>query len=457
MATSRLANLPEKVIGHDDNAVTQQDVSNYQNGMGHPTQTMKALTWQGKQKVKVLDMPKPIILEPRDAILKVTGSTICGSDLHLLHGSIVQLQPNDILGHEFCGVVDELGPDVKGIKKGGRYVVSFQIACGDCFFCKQKLTSQCERTNANASQKAMYGNHTGTFFGYSHFTGGFAGGQAEYVRVPLADVNMLEIPDDVPDEKALFLSDVLATSCHAVKDTAVYPGDQVAIFGAGPIGQMAGIFALNEGASKVIFVDTEPRLGFVKGRWPAKHADKLTLIDYSKLSFGVTHKETVVSRLTSLCGGRGPDVAIECAAGEYPKGWLHWLEIQLGAETDTSEILNEMIEGVRNFGRVGVTGVYVGYTNHFNIGALMERGVRLIGNGQAPVQKYWKDLLKQIRSGELDPLQMVSHRVRLEDMEQVYHAFDKREDAMQKVFVETKFSFPKAEGSPELTRYGDSD
>lgn len=207
----------------------------------------------------------------------------------------------------------------------------------------------------------MYGGQTAGMFGYSHFTGGFAGGQAEYVRVPLGDVNLLAIPDDVPDEKALYLSDVLATSYNCVKDTAVYKGDEVAIFGAGPIGQMAGIFAVHDGASKIIYVDTEPRLSLIKSKWPAEHQDKLELVDFKKLSFGVTNKPTVVSRLKELCGGRGPDCALECAAGEYPKGWMHWLEMAVGAETDTSEIINEMIEGVRNYGRCGITGVYVGY------------------------------------------------------------------------------------------------
>ncbi|KAJ8113712.1 hypothetical protein ONZ43_g5093 [Nemania bipapillata] len=200
---------------------------------------------------------------------------------------------------------------------------------------------------------------------------------------------------------------------------------------------MAGIFAVAAGATKIIFVDTEPRLSFIKERWPAEHADKLELIDFKKLSFGVTNKETVVSRLKELCGGRGPDVAIECVAGEYAKGWMHWLEMMLGAETDTSEIVNEMIEG----------------TNHFNIGSLMERGIRLIGNGQAPVHKYWKDLLQQIRKGELDPLQIISHRVRIEDLDKVYSKFEKKEEGMQKVFVETKFSSPACAGSPLLTRY----
>lgn len=452
MATSQAAYGVEKVIGHDDSSITKQDITSY-GGEAGKEETMKALCWMGKNNVQVRDVPRPKIIEPNDVILKVTGSTVCGSDLHLYHGTVIQLNKGDILGHEFCGIVDEVGSAVKKVKKGKRYVASFQIACGDCFFCKQKLSSQCEKTNANTTQHAMYGGQTAGMFGYSHFTGGFAGGQAEYVRVPLGDVNLLEIPDGVPDEKALYLSDVLATSYNAVHDTAVYPGDQVAIFGAGPIGQMAGIFAVKAGASKIIFVDTEPRLTFIKSHWPADHADKLELVDYKKLSFGMTNKPTVVSKLKELCGGRGPDAAIECAAGEYPKGWMHWLEMTLGAETDTSEIVNEMIEGVRSFGRCGITGVYVGYTNHFNIGSLMERGIRLIGNGQAPVHKYWEELLKMIQSGELDPLQMVSHRVRVEDLDKVYVKFDKREDSMQKVFVETKFSLPACEGSPKLTRY----
>ncbi|KAM5353589.1 hypothetical protein ACJ41O_000239 [Fusarium nematophilum] len=449
---SQAAYLAEKAIGHDDNAITQQDVTSYEE-TGDPSETMKALAWMGKNKVKMVTVPKPKILEPRDVILKVTGSTVCGSDLHLLHGTVIQLSEGDILGHEFCGVVDEVGADVKNIHVGRRYVASFQIACGDCFFCKKKLSSQCEKTNANTTERAMYGGRTAGMFGYSHLTGGFAGGQAEYVRVPLGDVNLLEIPRDVPDEKALYLSDVLATSYNAVKDTAVYPEDEVAIFGAGPIGQMTGIFAVGEGASKVIFVDTEPRLSFIKDNWPPQHKDKLELVDYKHLSYGVTNKETVVSRLKDLCGGRGPDCAIECAAGEYAKGWMHWLEMSLGFETDTSEIINEMIESVRNYGRCGITGVYVGYTNHFNIGSLMERGIRLIGNGQAPVHKYWEELLGMIQKGELDPSQMISHRARLEDLDKVYYKFEAREEGMQKVFVETKFSFPKDLTSPDLTTY----
>ncbi|KAF4125418.1 Alcohol dehydrogenase GroES-like domain [Geosmithia morbida] len=456
MSMSQAANLVNEALGgHDDSSITKQDVSTYREEGEGEDRTMKALCWMGKNKVEVRDMPRPKIMEPRDAILRVTGSTVCGSDLHLLHGTIAQLQAGDILGHEFCGVVDEVGPgvDASKVEKGKRYVASFQIACGECFMCKRKLSSMCERTNSDAVPRAMYGDQPAGFFGYSHLTGGFAGGQAERVRVPLADVNLLEIPDDVPDEKALYLSDVLATSYNAVVDTGVRGGDSVAIFGAGPIGQMAGVFAVGEGASKVIFVDTEPRLTYVRDRWAPEHAGKLELVDYRELGHGITSKPTVVSRLKELCHGRGPDAAIECAAGEYARGWLHWLEMVVGAEMDTSEIINEMVESVHPFGRCGITGVYAGYTNHFNIGAVMERGIRLIGNGQAPVHKYWHHLLSLIQKGQLDPLQMVSHRARVEDIDKVYYAFENREDSMQKVFVQTKFSFPACDGSPPLKLY----
>ncbi|KAH9220263.1 chaperonin 10-like protein [Leptodontidium sp. 2 PMI_412] len=447
MALSQAAATVEKAIGHDTNATTAQDITNpgrdrakYADPSG---ETMKALVWNGKNSVKIENVPKPRVVEDRDVILKITGSTVCGSDLHLLHGSVVQLEKGDILGHEFCGVVDSMGPAVKGLKKGDRVVASFQIACGDCFFCKQKLSSQCEKTNSNTMENGMYGGRTAGMFGYSHFTGGFAGGQAEYTRVPYGDVNLLKLPDSVPDEKGLYLSDVLATSWNCVLDTRIDKQDTVAIWGAGPIGQMCADFAFINGAGRVIMIDSNWRLDYVKSKYP-----RVELIDYSKLPKG----ETVYSKLREMCP-RGPDVALECVAGEYAKGWAHYFELQLGLETDTSEIVNEMITSVRNYGRCGITGVYVGYTNHFNIGSLMERGIRLIGNGQAPVHLYWDKLCKMIESGEIDPLKMVTHRVSLEELDDVYYKFEKKEDGMQKVFVQTKFSAPPAAGSPALTTY----
>ncbi|GLI74926.1 hypothetical protein PoHVEF18_003175 [Penicillium ochrochloron] len=445
MAVSQAANVVEKVIGHGDNATITTDVSNYNNEHGMESGPLiKATTWQGKNKVSVVEMPKPRVIDPGDVIVKVTGSTICGSDLHLYHGVIPQLQKGDVLGHECCGIVDSVGPEATKVKAGDRVVVSFPIACGHCKNCDRELYSQCDNTNQNTISNAIYGNRTAGIFGYSHFTGGFAGGQAEYLRVPYGNTNLFPIPDEVPDEKALFLSDVIATSWHCVVDTGVQKGDVVAIWGGGPIGQMCAEFSFYHGASRVILIDGGDgawRLDFVKSKVP-----KLETIDFSKLPKG----ESVTSKLKKMVDG-GPDVALECAAGEYAKGWAHYFELMLGMETDSSEILNEMITSVRPFGRVGVTGVYAGYTNHFNIGALMETGVRFIGNGQAPVQKYWKELMDLIQEGKINPLDMVSHRMRLEDMEQVYAAFDRRDRGMQKVFVQTKHSAPPSTGAPTLT------
>ncbi|KAK1822954.1 hypothetical protein LTR12_002676 [Friedmanniomyces endolithicus] len=447
MSLSQAAWKAEQAMGHNDNAITAQDVTNpglNREKWGDPSETMKALCWMGKNNVQMVDTPKPKVIEPRDVILKVTGSTVCGSDLHLLHGSVIEMQKGDILGHEFCGIVDSKGAEVTNLDIGQRVVASFQIACGDCYYCAQKLSSQCERTNSNTIEKGMYGGNTAGMFGYSHFTGGFAGGQAEYVRVPLGDVNLLKLPDDVPDEKGLYLSDVVCTSWNCVVDTGVKEGDVVAIWGAGPIGQMCAEFSFMNGAKRVIMIDQNWRLDFVKSKYP-----KVELVDFSKLS----NTKGVVNRLKEMVDGRGPDVALECVAGEYPKSIAHKLEMAAGLETDTPEILNEMIESVRNYGRVGITGVYVGYTNHFNIGSLMERGIRFIGNGQAPVHLYWHELLKKIQSGEIDPLKMVTHRVRVEDLDKVYAKFDARADGMQKVYVETKFSAPPCKGSPALTTY----
>ncbi|KAK8204374.1 hypothetical protein M8818_005103 [Zalaria obscura] len=446
MAMSQAAFKAEQAMGHDDNATTAQDVANPgldREKYGDPNETMKALAWMGKNKVEMIECPKPKVIEDRDVILKVTGSTVCGSDLHLLHGSVVEMQKGDILGHEFCGLVDEMGSGVKGFKKGDRVVASFQIACGDCMYCKKKLSSQCEKTNSNTIENAMYGGRTAGMFGYSHFTGGFAGGQAEYVRVPYGDVNLLKLPDSVPDEKGLYLSDVVSTSWNCVVDTGVKDGDVVAVWGAGPVGQMCVDFAFMNGASRVIVIDQNWRLDYVKEKYP-----KAETLDFSKIPSG----SSVPAELKKMVKN-GPDVALECVAGEYPKSWAHSIEIAAGLETDTSEIINEMIESVKNFGRCGITGVYVGYTNHFNIGSLMERGIRLIGNGQAPVHLYWEDLLKKIEAGEIDPLKMVTHRVRVEDLDKVYYKFEKKEDHMQKVYVQTRFSAPPCEGSPALTTY----
>ncbi|KAJ7101215.1 hypothetical protein B0H15DRAFT_756292, partial [Mycena belliarum] len=277
---------------------------------------------------------------------------------------------------------------------------------------------------------------------YSHFTGGFPGGQAEYVRVPKGNVNLLPIPDGVADEKALFLSDILPTSYHAVVDVGVKKGDVVGIWGLGPIGQCAARFALMKGASRVIGIDNVPaRLAF------AREKSGIETLDF-------TQHTDVVERIQELVPG-GLDIAIDCGTFHQPKTLLHKVEKTLMLETDVSEILNEMIVATKKMGSCGIIAAYAGYTNHFNIGALMEKGIRLIGHGQAPVHKYWHELLATIEAGDFDPLFVVSHRVALDEFPDLYASFDKRVGGVEKVFVETKFSNPPSAGAPPLSRVAD--
>ncbi|KAH7931030.1 GroES-like protein [Leucogyrophana mollusca] len=401
--------------------------------------TMKALAWFGTNDVRMVDAPIPDVSEPDDVIVKVTGTTICGSDLHLYHGEIMALQKGDILGHEFMGKVDRIGPNVKNLKPGQRVVASFQIACGKCKFCQQKLSSFCDNTNTSSLQNYMYGTRDAGFFGYSHFTGGFPGGQAEYVRVPLGEVNLLPIPDEVSDEKAIYLSDVLPTSYHCVVDTGVKEGDTVGIWGLGPIGQCCARWAKIKGASRIIAIDQVPeRLAFAKEQG-------YEVIDFSK-------EKDITKKIHELVPG-GLDVALDCGTFHEPKTLLHRGMKMLMLETDVPETVNEMITSVRKLGRCGLIAAYAGFTNGFNIGALMEKGVRLIGNGQAPVHKYWKEILQDyIIPGKFDPTFMISHRVPIDDMAKLYVAFDKRISGVEKVFVETQFSAPSSEGCPSVSR-----
>jgi len=364
MAANFAANMAEKLM--DSIPVTTQANANpgLDENFADPSgEQMRALAWYGKNDVRMVTTNKPRVVDPTDIILKVTGSTVCGSDLHLYHGSIIEMQKGDILGHEFCGIVDSVGSAITKRKVGDRVVASFQTACGDCYYCKQKLSSQCNKTNSSAVENAMYGHRTAGMFGYSHFTGGFAGGQAEYVRVPYGDVNLLEIPKGMPDEKALYLSDILCTSYHCVVDTGVKEGDIVGIWGMGAIGIFCAKWAFLKGASRVIGIDKDWRLAYAKSKIP-----QLEVINF-------TEDTDVPAKIMSMTDPDHPglDCALECAAGEYPKSILNKIEFATGLQTDTAEIVNECIKSVKNFGRVGVTGVYAGFCNHFNIGAVMGR------------------------------------------------------------------------------------
>jgi len=401
---------------------------------------MKALAWFGTTDVRVVDAPIPDITEDNDVILQVTGSTICGSDLHLYHGEIMTMQKGDILGHEFMGKVEKVGKNIKNVHIGQRVVASFQIACGNCKYCNQKLSSFCDRTNNSSLQNYMYGQRDAGFFGYSHFTGGFPGGQAEYVRVPFGDVNLLPIPDNITDEQALYLSDVLPTSYHCVVDTGVKEGDVVGVWGLGPIGQCVIKWAKLKGASRVIGIDNDPeRLKFAREKSGAE------VIDFNV-------DKDVPKKIMELVP-EGLDVALDCGSFHMPKSILHKVQKTLMLETDVPETLNEAILSVRKMGRIGIIAAYAGYTNGLNIGAVMEKGIRLIGNGQAPVHLYWKEILNDyIIPGKFDPTFMITHRVSIEDMAKLYAAFDNHKNGVEKVFVQTKFSSPPMKGTPSLTR-----
>ncbi|EWC45656.1 hypothetical protein DRE_05217 [Drechslerella stenobrocha 248] len=440
------ANAVEKQLGeYEEGTAAKAGVNNY--GIRHefadPSgEKMLAVVWEGKNKVKVVETSKPRIINDADAIVKVTGTTICGSDLHLYHGAVIEMKQGDILGHEYMGIVESVGSSVTKVRVGDRVVASFQISCGACRFCVQKLSSQCERTNNSSVANAMYGHRTAGVMGYSHFAGGYAGGQAEYVRTPFADTNLLVLPDGITDERALFLSDVLPTSYNCVEDTHVYGGETVGIWGMGPIGLFAAKWAFLKGAKRVIAIDSVSwRLEYAKSKIP-----ELEILNVSTF-------KSVTEELKKVAIG-GLDVALECAAGEYSKSIIHKVETAIGLETDSSDILNEMILSVRPYGRIGITGLYTGYTNHLNVGAIMQTGIRFIGNGQAPVLKYWETILKDyIIPGRIDPNIMISHRIPLTEMEELYAKFDKRssKDGLMKVFVTTRFSNPPGEGSPQLS------
>jgi len=455
-----LSNALDAKLGEDSDVITSHaaNPANDPDKFADPSgEKMKALAWFGKNDVRIIDSLKPKVVDPTDVVIKVTGSTVCGSDLHLYHGAIIEMQKGDILGHECMGIVDSVGPAVEKIKVGDRVVASFNIACGKCWFCKKKISSACIKTNTSQLQNAMYGNRTCGMFGYSHFTGGFAGGQAEYTRIPWGDANLLKIPEEVSDEKALYLSDILVTSYHQVMDSGVKKGDIVGIWGVGAIGLFCAKWSLLKGASRVILIDNvQWRLDYAKSKMP-----EVELLNYSEYTdvpgrINEITKPATTDPKTDFENTRpaGLDVALECAAGEYAKSLLHKIEYATGLETDTSEIVNEMIASVIPFGTCGITGVYAGFTNHFNIGAVMEKGVRFIGNGQAPVHKWWKEILDDyIIPGKVDPVDLiVTHRIPLEDVAKCYTAFDNKEQGIIKVFVETKFSGAPSPGAPKTSR-----
>jgi threonine dehydrogenase-like Zn-dependent dehydrogenase len=375
---------------------------------------MKAICWHGKKDVRVETVPEPKLLNKRDAILKISLTAICGSDLHLYHGVIPGMQSGDILGHEFMGEVVEVGTDVPNLKKGDRVVVPFCIACGNCFFCESHLTSLCDNSNPNAgTAEKLYGYSAAGLFGYSHIFGGYAGGQAQYVRVPFADVGPLKIPDEVTDEQALFLTDIFPTGYMAAENCNIKQGDVVAVWGCGPVGQFAIRSALMLGASRVIAIDhIASRLELAR----AGHAETLSYDD-----------SDVVEKLKQMTAGRGPDACIDAvgmeAHGATVDAIYDYAKMALNLETDRPHVLRQAIQACRKGGTVSIPGVYGGFVDKFPLGAAFSKGLTL-KMGQTNVHKYLKPLLERVAKGEIDPSFVITHRLSLEQGAEGYSTFD---------------------------------
>ena len=390
---------------------------------------MKALCWKAPNKVGVENVPDPKILNPRDAVVKITSTAICGSDLHLYDGYIPAMQPGDILGHEFMGEVMEVGPEVKNLRVGDRVVVPFTISCGNCFFCKRDLWSLCDNTNPDAlAAEKVFGQATAGIFGYSHLTGGYAGGQAEYARVPMADVGPLKIPDGMTDEQVLFLTDIYPTGYQAAEQCEIRPGDTIAVWGCGPVGQFAIRSAFLLGAGRVIAIDRFPERLRMAGEGGAE------VLNYEEVG-GVMD---IVDALRDLTGGRGPDACIDAVGMEAHGVGLEWwydrAKQATRMESDRPLALRQAIMAVRKGGTVSMPGVYGGIADKIPLGSLMNKGLTL-RTGQTHMQKYLRPLLERIRNGDIDPSFVITHRLPLDEAPRGYEIFKHKQDECIKVVL----------------------
>jgi threonine dehydrogenase-like Zn-dependent dehydrogenase len=387
---------------------------------------MKALCWHGKGDIRCDDVAEPKIEHPRDAIIKVTSCAICGSDLHIYDGVIPAMQRGDCLGHESMGEVVEVGSDNKALKPGDRVVVPFTIACGECFFCKRGFYSGCERTNPDAKKaEKLWGHSPAGLFGYSHLLGGYAGGQAEYLRVPYADVGPIKVPSELSDEQVLFLSDIFPTGYMAAEFCKILPEDTIAIWGCGPVGQMAIRSAFLLGAERVIAIDTVPeRLALAK----KGGADTIDFME-----------EDVYDRIQEMTHGRGADACID-AVGTEPETSAsldsRWDRIKVATfmGTDRPHVLRQAIHCCRNFGTVSIVGVYGGFVDKIPMGSAINRGLTF-RMAQTPVQRYLPKLLKLIAEGDIDPSFVITHRAALEDGPELYKTFRDKKDGCIKVIM----------------------
>jgi threonine dehydrogenase-like Zn-dependent dehydrogenase len=389
---------------------------------------MKAVCWMGTSKLETLEVPDPTLLNPHDAIIKVTRTAICGSDLHLFDGFIPTMEAGDILGHEFMGIVEETGKDVTNLKPGDRVVVPFTIACGNCLFCRKKIWAACDNSNPNAHlMEKAYGYSGSGLFGYSHMMGGYAGGQAQYVRVPFANVGPLKIENDLPDEKVLFLSDILPTGYMAAENAQIEAGDTVAVWGCGPVGQFAIASAFMLGAARVIAIDRLPeRLELARsiGAITVNYDDEDT---------------SVLTALKDLTGDAGPDSCIDAVGLESHSADMQHvydkIKTALMLETDRPSVLRQAIMAVRKGGTLSIPGVYGGLLDKVPFGAAFGKGITM-KMGQTNMHTYMKPLLERIEKGQIDPSYIISHRITLDEAPEMYKVWRDKREAVTKIVID---------------------
>jgi threonine dehydrogenase-like Zn-dependent dehydrogenase len=388
---------------------------------------MRAVTWQGTRKMSVETVPDPEIVQQSDVVVKVSATAICGSDLHLYNHYVTTMQKGDILGHEFMGEVVDVGRNVRNLQKGDRVVVPFPIACGRCYFCKQGIFGACDNSNPNAEiAEGLYGEAGSGIFGYSHMYGGYAGGQAEYVRVPFADVGPIKVPEGVNDDDVLFLSDILPTGWQAVKRGEIKPGDTVAVWGCGPVGYFSIQSAYLQGADRVIAIDRFPeRLAL------ARDVCKAEVINYEET-------DDLVELLKQMTGGRGPDVCIDAvgleAHGHDFLSKSDKVKQTLRLEMDRPTAVRQTIQAAAKGGRVSIIGVYGGLIDKFPLGAFFGKGLKMAA-GQCDVQQFMPELLQRVLDGDFDTTSLISHRLTLADAPDAYRMFCNKEDGCTKVVM----------------------